>query len=249
MEQTNDCFVVSFDRKEKMTFLDFKSKNQIFKKISHFTVNQKENAHWDNLKQRTTHCEMPSPMYAIDNEWTLFEDSNNCQWNLGNLSYEDSFIQPVRILLNLIKELICQIYLFFTGLLLFDITLQRNKRAKFVKGITTPFAYVGGPLTSFAFHVEDGDLGSINKLQEGEPKVWYIVPGSEGQKLERFIADQISYKCKLFIRHKQVMVPPSILQSNGIKFARVSISMYFNLVLVPDFCKFQWIFIIFLCIF
>lgn len=103
MEQTNDCFVVSFDKKEKMTFLEFKSKNQIFEKFSHSTVNQIEYVHWDNLKQRTTHCEMPSPMYAIDNEWTLFEDSNNCQWNLGNLSYEDSFIQPVRILWNIIK--------------------------------------------------------------------------------------------------------------------------------------------------
>lgn len=40
-------------------------------------------------------------------------------------------------------------------------------------GIQSPFVYVGAPLTSFGFHLEDGDLNSINYLHEGDPKIWY----------------------------------------------------------------------------
>lgn len=61
-----------------------------------------------------------------------------------------------------------------------------------------------------------------NYHHSGAPKLWYIVPGSEKQKLERLIAKLTQKRCSMYIRHKQIMVPPSLLK-NKIKFARVRI--------------------------
>lgn len=41
-----------------------------------------------------------------------------------------------------------------------------------MEGIQSPYVYVGSPLTAFAFHLEDGNLNSINYLHRGKPKVW-----------------------------------------------------------------------------
>lgn len=100
-------------------------------------------------------------------------------------------------------------------------------------GIHTPYVYIGSPLTSFAFHLEDGNLYSINYLHHGQPKVWYIVPGKEGKKLEKLI-ERIYTDCPLSIRHKTTMVPPSILKKNGIKFSRIIQYPGEYIVLFPD---------------
>lgn len=89
-------------------------------------------------------------------------------------------------------------------------------------GIQTPYLYIGMVATSFGFHIEDGDLGSLNYHHGGEEKVWYIIPKSEGGKLEEQVKKSTFAKCELFIRHKQMMVPPSVLKKYNIKFARVS---------------------------
>lgn len=39
-------------------------------------------------------------------------------------------------------------------------------------GINTPYFYVGGPLTAFGLHLEDGNLGSIKYNHTGAPKIW-----------------------------------------------------------------------------
>lgn len=90
-----------------------------------------------------------------------------------------------------------------------------------MEGIHTPFIYVGEYLTSFAAHVEDGDLYSVNYNHSGAAKIWYIIPGEEGEKLEKLIFNQTSHICKLYIRHKSILVPPSVLKEHGIKFARI----------------------------
>lgn len=41
-------------------------------------------------------------------------------------------------------------------------------------GIQAPMVYVGGMFTSFAWHVEDGNLCSINYLHAGKPKFWWF---------------------------------------------------------------------------
>lgn len=90
-----------------------------------------------------------------------------------------------------------------------------------MKGITSPYVYVGGPMTSFGIHIEDGDLCSINFLHEGAEKVWIIVPGSEGKKLEALINENTSGLCANYIRHKTTIIPPCMLVANRIKFAKV----------------------------
>lgn len=119
-------------------------------------------------------------------------------------------------------------------------------------GIQSPFVYVGGPLTSFGLHLEDGNLNSINFLHRGFPKIWYIltlyhtslsftffvvylkftcfimlhryfVPSEHNLKLESLVAKITkTIDCDLYIRHKNLMIPPSVLRKNDIKFARVS---------------------------
>lgn len=96
-----------------------------------------------------------------------------------------------------------------------------------MNGIQTPYVYVGTIGSSFPFHLEDGDLASLNYHHSGKPKLWYVVPGDEGKKLERLVAECTSdEKCELPIRHKQIMIPPSTLRKHNIKFARVSIKLH-----------------------
>lgn len=74
----------------------------------------------------------------------------------------------------------------------------------------------------FGFHLDDGDLCSINYLHRGKPKIWYFVPAEEGVKLEQLIQRLFPQSgCDRFIRHKQVLIPPSVLTANGIRFTRV----------------------------
>lgn len=92
-------------------------------------------------------------------------------------------------------------------------------------GIHTPFTNVGMLHTRFGFHIEDNDLNSINYNHKGKPKLWYAVPGKYGEKLEKLSAEwatSIGLNCNLYLRHKAIMVPPSVLKRNEIPFARVS---------------------------
>lgn len=41
-----------------------------------------------------------------------------------------------------------------------------------MSGITKPYLYVGGPLTGFGMHAEDGNLNSINFNHSGAIKLW-----------------------------------------------------------------------------
>lgn len=88
-------------------------------------------------------------------------------------------------------------------------------------GIHKPYLYVGGPLTSFGLHIEDGDLGSISYNHGGHAKIWYPIPGTQSEKLEGLVRKYTPKYCDFYIRHKSTMVPPSVLQAHGIKFARV----------------------------
>lgn len=41
-----------------------------------------------------------------------------------------------------------------------------------MKGIQTPYIYVGALRTGFPWHLEDGNANSLNYLHSGAPKVW-----------------------------------------------------------------------------
>ena len=60
-----------------------------------------------------------------------------------------------------------------------------------IPGVTTPMLYIGMLHASFAWHVEDHNLFSINYGHAGAPKVWYGVPASGADAFEDVAAERV----------------------------------------------------------
>ncbi|KAF5735435.1 putative transcription factor [Tripterygium wilfordii] len=95
-----------------------------------------------------------------------------------------------------------------------------------IQGITYPMLYIGMLYSTFAWHVEDHYLNSINYHHTGAPKTWYGVPGDEAILLEKvtknhvYSSDVISadgddgvFKA---LAKKTTMFSPIILMKNGV---------------------------------
>lgn len=93
-----------------------------------------------------------------------------------------------------------------------------------IPGVNTPYFYRGMGFTCFCIHVEDSNLGSINKLHEGHKKTWYTVPAAHAKTLANAVqnATPKEIQCDLFIRHKSVLIPPSMFKKMGIPYAKVN---------------------------
>lgn len=88
-------------------------------------------------------------------------------------------------------------------------------------GIQLPYIYIGSPLSSFPFHLEDGNLCAINYLHAGLPKLWYFVSVEDSKKLEDLVQKLWPEHCTMSIKHRFSLIPPSTLRANGIKFSRI----------------------------
>ncbi|WRT65470.1 uncharacterized protein IL334_002413 [Kwoniella shivajii] len=90
---------------------------------------------------------------------------------------------------------------------------------KHLPGVNAPYLYFGMWGASFAWHVEDMDLFSINYIHFGAPKYWYAVPQLQAEKFERVLTGYFpeeSRNCDQYLRHKSFAVSPQRLADDGV---------------------------------
>lgn len=66
-----------------------------------------------------------------------------------------------------------------------DLLPRLAPRSCRIPGVVSPYLYFGMWRATFAWHVEDADLYSINYIHFGAPKFWYSVPQELSAKFER----------------------------------------------------------------
>jgi JmjC domain, hydroxylase/PHD-like zinc-binding domain len=94
-----------------------------------------------------------------------------------------------------------------------------------VPGVNTAYLYLGMWKATFAWHLEDVDLYSINYIHFGAPKQWYSISQEDAPRFEMAMKSfwpSDAKNCDQFLRHKTYLVSPSILKSRfGISVNKV----------------------------
>ncbi|KAJ2870172.1 hypothetical protein GGH93_005776 [Coemansia aciculifera] len=91
-------------------------------------------------------------------------------------------------------------------------------------GVNDPYLYLGMWKATFAWHVEDMDLYSINYIHFGAPKAWYAIPVEAHSRFEMSMQNVFANdhkSCAQFLRHKAFLLSPRFLAQQGIPFHRV----------------------------
>ncbi|KAJ2824664.1 hypothetical protein FBU31_003931, partial [Coemansia sp. 'formosensis'] len=91
-------------------------------------------------------------------------------------------------------------------------------------GVNDPYLYLGMWKATFAWHVEDMDLYSINYIHFGAPKAWYSIPVEAHGRFEMSMQNVFATdhkRCAQFLRHKAFLLSPHFLAQQGIPFHRV----------------------------
>ncbi|KAK0200413.1 jumonji superfamily protein [Desarmillaria ectypa] len=85
-------------------------------------------------------------------------------------------------------------------------------------GVNTPYLYWGMWRASFAWHVEDMDLFSINYIHFGAPKFWYAIPQGRAGALEQTMRSYFpkdGRQCSQFLRHKSYLASATLLAQSS----------------------------------
>ncbi|KAI9884781.1 MAG: hypothetical protein M1823_003419 [Watsoniomyces obsoletus] len=85
-----------------------------------------------------------------------------------------------------------------------------------VPGVNTAYLYLGMWKSTFAWHLEDVDLYSINYIHFGAPKQWYSISQEDARRFEqamKSIWPADAKHCSQFLRHKTYLISPTLLQS------------------------------------
>ncbi|KAI9893737.1 MAG: hypothetical protein M1814_005953 [Vezdaea aestivalis] len=94
-----------------------------------------------------------------------------------------------------------------------------------VPGVNTAYLYLGMWKSTFAWHLEDVDLYSINYIHFGAPKQWYSISQEDARKFEAAMRNEFpedAKKCGQFLRHKSFLISPSHLKAQyGIEVNRL----------------------------
>lgn len=90
-----------------------------------------------------------------------------------------------------------------------------------VPGVNTAYLYLGMWKATFAWHLEDVDLYSINYIHFGAPKQWYSISQEDARRFEKAMKQAWpvdSKNCDQFLRHKTYLISPDVLQKQyGVK--------------------------------
>lgn len=101
-----------------------------------------------------------------------------------------------------------------------DNLLTRLKLKKKIAGVTDPYLYFGMWRATFAWHVEDMDLYSINYIHFGAPKQWYAIAQKDRLRFETALSSSFpgeAQRCSQFMRHKLFLASPSFLSAHNIR--------------------------------
>lgn len=82
-------------------------------------------------------------------------------------------------------------------------------------GISTPYLYIGGYGTIFAWHTEDLDMSSINYLHHGATKLWYVIAPPDAKRFQACLKSKYPeafLECPQYFRHKTIVANPYVLQ-------------------------------------
>lgn len=93
-----------------------------------------------------------------------------------------------------------------------------------IPGVNTAYLYCGMWKSTFAWHLEDMDLYSINYIHFGAPKQWYSISQKDKDRFFEVMKEMWpeEYKnCKEFLRHKTFNASPALLEQHGIKVNKV----------------------------
>ncbi|KAF1990583.1 hypothetical protein K402DRAFT_417370 [Aulographum hederae CBS 113979] len=85
-----------------------------------------------------------------------------------------------------------------------------------VPGVNTTYLYLGMWKATFAWHLEDVDLYSINYIHFGAPKQWYSISQEDARRFEaamKSIWPDDAKHCSQFLRHKTYLISPEKLRS------------------------------------
>ena len=86
-----------------------------------------------------------------------------------------------------------------------------------VPGVNTAYLYLGMWKATFAWHLEDVDLYSINYLHFGAPKQWYSISQKDARRFEaamKNIWSSDAKACDQFLRHKAFLISPNHLKQH-----------------------------------
>ncbi|KAK6868641.1 DNA damage-responsive transcriptional repressor RPH1 [Candida tropicalis] len=91
-------------------------------------------------------------------------------------------------------------------------------------GVNEAYLYGGLWKSSFAWHLEDQDLYSINYLHFGAPKKWYSIPQAQHEQFYNIMKSHFEDEwknCSEFLRHKTFMISPTNLEKLGIQVNQI----------------------------
>eukprot|EP01138_Halocafeteria_seosinensis_P014569 gb/GECG01014874.1/.p1 GENE.gb/GECG01014874.1/~~gb/GECG01014874.1/.p1 ORF type:complete len:663 (+),score=87.91 gb/GECG01014874.1/:1-1989(+) len=92
-----------------------------------------------------------------------------------------------------------------------------------VNGVNVPWLYLGMMFATFAWHVEDNFLYSINYLHFGSSKQWYGVPSSYADKFESVFKTNLYKQFKVYpdlLTYLTVVLPPAVLMQEDVPVYR-----------------------------